>query len=142
MTYDLRRFHRAQATDYEAALAQIRSGRKTSHWIWYIFPQVKGLGHSYNAEYFGLDGMEEARAYLEDPVLKGRLVEISTALLELPDHDPVSVMGFPADLKLCSCMTLFHHAAPEEAVFQQVLDQFFHGKEDELTLRILSEKGK
>ena len=137
MIYDLSRFLKAQERDYETALAEIRSGRKRSHWIWYIFPQLKGLGFSSMAEYYGIDGIDEARAYMKDPVLSARLIEISGALLTLRSSDPGSVMGYPDDLKLRSSMTLFRAAAPEEPVFSQVLDKFFGGRGDDITLRLL-----
>ncbi len=137
MIYDLSRFLKAQERDYMTALAEIRSGRKRSHWIWYIFPQLKGLGFSSMAEYYGIDGLDEAIAYMKDPVLSARLIEISGALLTLRSSDPGSVMGYPDDLKLRSSMTLFRAAAPEEPVFSQVLDKFFGGRGDEITLRLL-----
>ena len=137
MNYDLSRFLKAQESDYETALAEIRSGRKRSHWIWYIFPQLKGLGFSTLSYHYGIDDIDEAKAYMKDPVLSARLIEISRALLTLDSSDPGRVMGFPDDLKLCSSMTLFHAAAPEEPVFSQVLDKFFGGRGDEITLRLL-----
>ena len=141
MNYDLSRFVKAQKLDYETALAEIRAGRKRSHWIWFIFPQLKGLGFSTMADYYGIDGIGEAKAYMEDPVLSARLVEISEALLTLQSSDPRAVMGSPDDMKLRSCMTLFHAAAPEVAVFQKVLEKFFGGREDEITLRMLNTGG-
>ena len=137
MIYDLSRFLKAQERDYKTALAEIRSGRKRSHWIWYIFPQLKGLGFSTLSYHYGIDDIDEAKAYMKDPVLSARLIEISRALLTLDSSDPGRVMGFPDDLKLCSSMTLFHAAAPEEPVFSQVLEKFFGGRQDEKTLRIL-----
>ena len=137
MNYDLSRFLKAQESDYETALAEIRSGRKRSHWIWYIFPQLKGLGFSTLSYHYGIDDIGEAKAYMKDPVLSARLIEISRALLTLDSSDPGRVMGFPDDLKLCSSMTLFHAAAPEEPVFSQVLEKFFGGHPDEKTLQIL-----
>ncbi len=141
MNYDLSRFLRAQKNDYETALAEIRAGRKRSHWIWYIFPQLKGLGFSSMADYYGIDGIGEAKAYMEDPVLSARLIEISEALLTLRSSDPGAVMGYPDDLKLRSSMTLFHAAAPEVPVFPQVLEKFFGGRGDEITLRLLKTGG-
>ena len=137
MNYDLSRFLKAQGRDYETALAEIRSGRKRSHWIWYIFPQLKGLGFSTLSYHYGIDDIGEAKAYMEDAVLRERLLEISGALLTLSSSDATAVMGFPDDLKLRSCMTLFREAAPEETVFQHVLDKFFGGRGDEITLRLL-----
>ena len=134
------RFLKAQEGDYEVALAEIRAGRKQSHWIWYIFPQLKGLGRSGTSEYNGIDGMEEAKAYLKNPVLRGRLVEISEALLGLASDDADDVMGFPDNLKLRSSMTLFALAEPDCKVFQKVLDKFFGGKMDERTMELLHAK--
>ena len=137
MNYDLSRFLKAQESDYETALAEIRSGRKRSHWIWYIFPQLKGLGFSTLSYHYGIDDIDEAKAYMKDPVLSARLIEISEALLTLRSSNPGAVMGYPDDLKLRSCMTLFQAANPESRTFQAVLDKFFSGKPDEKTLRIL-----
>ena len=138
MGYDLNRFRKAQDKDYDLALSEIKAGRKRSHWIWYIFPQLKGLGMSSLAEYYGLQDLDEAKAYLADPVLRERLIEISGALLALDSSDPVSVMGFPDDLKLRSCMTLFSEADPEETVFQKVLNKFYNGRKDERTIQLLN----
>ena len=141
MPYDLTRFKRAQERDYETALAEIRTGAKQSHWMWYIFPQIKGLGFSDVADYYGLDGVDEASAYLADDLLRSRLVEISESLLSLESNDPGQVLGYPDDLKLRSSMTIFLVAAEklrryEKAaqVFQAVLDKFFDGKKDDKTL--------
>jgi len=137
MGYDLNRFLAAQERDYAQALAEIRAGRKRSHWIWYIFPQLRGLGYSYNAEFYGIADAEEARQYLAHPVLGARFREITGALLELPESDPVRVMGRPDDLKLCSCMTLFERVAEPGSVFGKVLDKYYGGKRDAATLRML-----
>ena len=137
MGYDLTRFHAAQERDYEIALSEIRAGRKRSHWMWYIFPQLKGLGHSGLADYYGISGIDEAREYLADPVLRRRLVEICTALLSLDGNDARAVMGAPDDLKLRSCMTLFTIADPEETVFKKVLDKFYEGEKDKVTIMLL-----
>lgn len=125
-TYDLERFLTAQAADYANALDDIRNGRKHGHWIWYIFPQQKGLGHSYNSEYYGLDGIDEARAYLAHPVLGSRLREISEALLTHEGkRDIDSIMGSSIDvLKLQTCMNLFNRVSPND-IFEKVLDAFF-----------------
>ena len=139
MEYDLDRFRLAQNEDYELALSEIKAGRKRSHWIWYIFPQLKRLGKSAMAEYYGLQDLDEAKAYLSDPVLGKRLIEISNALLTLDSSDPGSVMGCPDDIKLCSCMTLFAEADPNEPVFRKVLDKFYGGRRDEHTLNLLKD---
>ena len=135
--YDLDRFLKAQERDYKEALSEIRSGRKRSHWIWYIFPQLAALGHSSNAKYYGIEDLGEAKAYLENDTLKARLVEISNALLELDSSDPGAVMGYPDDLKLRSSMTLFREADPSIEVFQKVLDKYYGGKADQATVRYL-----
>ena len=121
--YDLNRFLSAQRRDYAAALREIRSGRKRSHWIWYIFPQVAGLGMSSTSQFYAISGLDEARAYLNEPTLRAHLLEISGALLALEESDPTAVFGFPDDLKLRSSMTLFAAAAPDEPVFSAVLDK-------------------
>ncbi len=124
--YDLQRFLTAQDFAYDKALGEIRSGRKRTHWIWYIFPQQKGLGHSHNSEFYGLDGIDEARAYLAHPVLGARLREISEALLtHAGQRDIDDIMGQQIDvLKLQTSMNLFNRISPND-VFQKVLDAFF-----------------
>ena len=122
---------------YAAALGEIRGGRKRSHWMWYIFPQLRGLGFSSTAQFYGIRDLEEARDYMAHPLLGPRLVEISEALLTLPGSDPSAVMGYPDDLKLCSCMTLFELAAPEQPVFARVLEKYYAGRRDQRTLALL-----
>ena len=141
MSYDLSRFHRAQARDYDRALSEIRAGNKRSHWIWYIFPQIRGLGYSSTAQFYAIEDLGEAKAYLADPVLRERLLEISGALLGLESSDPSAVMGYPDDLKLRSSMTLFSLAEPENPVFPAVLRKFFHGERDERTVAIVEREG-
>ena len=133
----LDRFLDAQWGDYAAALAEVRRGRKTSHWMWYIFPQIAGLGQSSTARYYSIRDLEEAREYYAHPVLGQRLREISGALLELRGSDPVAVFGGIDSMKLKSSMTLFAVAAPDDPLFQQVLDKYYGGEQDALTLRIL-----
>ena len=133
----LDRFLDAQRGDYAAALAEVRRGRKTSHWMWYIFPQIAGLGQSSTARYYSIRDLEEAREYYAHPVLGQRLREISGVLLELRGSDPVAVFGGIDSMKLKSSMTLFAAAAPDDPVFQQVLDKYYGGEQDALTLRIL-----
>ena len=135
--YDLDRFLKAQSRDYEIALAEIKEGHKYSHWIWYIFPQVKGLGFSSTSEFYGIDGLAEAREYLANDTLKAHLIEIIEALLALESSDASDVMGYPDDLKLRSSMTLFAEAAPEIDVFQKVLDKYFDGQKDQRTLEMI-----
>ena len=133
----LDRFLDAQRGDYAAALAEVRRGRKTSHWMWYIFPQIAGLGQSSTARYYSIRDLEEAREYYAHPVLGQRLREISGALLVLRGSDPVAVFGGIDSMKLKSSMTLFAVAAPDDSLFQQVLDKYYGGEQDALTLRIL-----
>ena len=133
----LDRFLDAQRGDYAAALAEVRRGRKTSHWMWYIFPQIAGLGQSSTARYYSIRDLEEAREYYAHPVLGQRLREISGALLDLRGSDPVAVFGGIDSMKLKSSMTLFAVAAPDDPIFQQVLDKYYGGEQDALTLRIL-----
>ena len=133
----LDRFLDAQRGDYAAALAEVRRGRKTSHWMWYIFPQIAGLGQSSTARYYSIRDLEEAREYYAHPVLGQRLREISGALLDLRGSDPVAVFGGIDSMKLKSSMTLFALAAPDDPIFQQVLDKYYGGEQDALTLRIL-----
>lgn len=139
MPYDLERFLRAQERDYEGALRELRAGRKRSHWIWYVFPQLRGLGYSRMSEYYGIDGLGEARAYVKEPTLRARLLQVTKTLLDLPGNDPTVVMGYPDDLKLRSCMTLFCLAAPGEPAFRQVLDKYFGGEKDPRTLELLAD---
>lgn len=135
--HDLSRFVSAQEGRYEMAYAELANGRKRSHWMWYIFPQLSGLGSSPMARRYALSGLEEAKAFLAHPLLGTRLVNISALLLSLETNKPTEIFGFPDDIKLRSSMTLFALARPEEPVFQQVLDRFFGGDKDPLTLRLL-----
>ena len=133
----LDRFLKAQTSSYETALREIRSGHKYSHWIWYIFPQIQGLAFSSTSQYYAIENLEEAKAYLQEPTLRARLIEISEALLTLDSNDPTAVMGYPDDLKLRSSMTLFAEAEPDCLVFQKVLDKFYGGRKDQRTMQIL-----
>ena len=137
MKYDLNRFIKAQEVNYQDALEEIRAGMKQSHWMWFIFPQIDGLGRSETARYYAIKDIEEARQYLKHPILGKNLIEISKALLEVDSDDASYVMGFPDDMKLKSSMTLFLEADPECTVFQQVLDKYFGGEKDKNTLRLL-----
>lgn len=136
--YDLDRFLKGQARNYDAALQEIREGCKRNHWMWYVFPQIQGLGYSSTAQYYAIRDLGEAKAYLQHPILRERLLEISNALLELDSHNASAVFGWPDDMKLRSSMTLFAQAEPSCDVFQRVLDQYFNGKMDENTLSILA----
>ncbi len=135
----LQRFLSAQQTDYATALAEIKQGRKRSHWMWYIFPQLKGLGFSETSRYYGISGRQEAQAYSNHPVLGNRLVEISTELLRLESSNANAIFGSPDDLKLKSSMTLFAALTNAEPVFRSVLNQYFNGAADAQTLRLLGE---
>ncbi len=131
--YDLQRFVDAQAGTYTQALAELRAGRKTGHWMWFVLPQVAGLGRSATAQHYAVSGLDEARAYLAHPVLGPRLVECARVLAELDGRDPVAVFGDVDAAKLRSSMTLFAHADPSQPVFRAVLEQYFGGQEDEAT---------
>lgn len=134
----LDRFVEAQETDYDKALQEIRNGAKRSHWMWYIFPQVRGLGRSAFSTRYGLDDITEANAYLQHPVLGPRLVQISKAVLQLNGKTAHDVFGSPDDLKLRSCMTLFATLEKTDPVFDAVLQKFFAGKKDSKTLDIIN----
>lgn len=134
--YNLNRFIEAQNRDYDIALAEIRAGKKASHWMWYIFPQLKGLGRSSTSEYYGLSGIKEAQAYLSDTILKARLIEITDAVIAHKDKSAEEIFGGIDAKKLRSCMTLFSIAAPDIPVFDAVLEQFFNGTLDRNTLRL------
>ena len=133
----LDRFLEAQKTDYAAALKEIKAGAKRSHWIWYIFPQIRGLGHSSLSAYYGIRDLDEAKRYLENETLRRHLLEISEALLSLDSSDARAVMGSPDDEKLRSSMTLFALADPEILIFQKVLDKFFGGEMDQRTVEMV-----
>ena len=139
--YNLKRFLAPQEQNYEGyemALGEIKSGRKKSHWIWYIFPQLKILGKSYNAKYYGIENAEEAKGYLIHPVLGARLIEITQALLDLEEKDPLKVMRSGIDKqKLQSSMTLFAYLSEENSIFHKVLKKFFDGEQDNSTLSFL-----
>ena len=136
MSYDLNRFITAQERSYDAALSEIKSGRKRTHWMWYIFPQIEGLGRSSTAQYYAISDLQEAKEYYAHPVLGPRLVEISEALLKLDGDNATTVMGYPDDLKLKSSMTLFAIASGAP-VFSKVLDKYFDGRQDRWTVKIL-----
>ncbi len=137
--FDLQRFLDAQAGSYERALAELRAGRKTSHWIWYVFPQLKGLGFSEASRFYGLSGLHEARAYLAHPILGPRLRECVEAMLVTGDNSAKDVLGLTDAMKFRSSMTLFTEAAPQEALFAQALTRFFKGEADQKTLDLLQQ---
>ena len=139
--YDIERFIDAQddknSINYEHALNKIRNGKKRTHWIWYIFPQIKGLGHSRASNFFGIEDISEAREYISHPVLGTRLRGITEALLSLNENDPVKIMGEIDAMKLKSCMTLFAQVSEKDSVFHKALDKFFNGIQDEKTLQYI-----
>lgn len=137
--YKLTRFLDAQNQVYLNALSEIRKGKKQTHWMWFIFPQLKGLGRSSTADYYGLTDLEEASAYLQHPVLGKHLVQIASALLELQGKTASDIFGSPDDMKLRSSMTLFSQVENVDPVFQKVLDKYFSGNPDELTLKIVQQ---
>ena len=135
--YDLSRFLKAQERDYDTALSEIRSGHKRSHWIWYIFPQIKGLGYSYNSNYYGIKDAAEAGEYLAHPILGNRLREVSEALLGLPENLTArEILGDIDALKVKSSMTLFY-AVSKEPLFRRVLDRYYNGELDHRTINKL-----
>ena len=139
VSFDLDRFVKAQDSEmytYADALNEIREGHKQGHWIWYVFPQIKGLGHSYKSEFYGIASAEEAKAYLEQPVLGKRLRDITQALLDCNNPSAFNVLGFPDVLKVQSCMTLFDIVSPNN-IFNDVLDKYYEGKRCEKTVRRL-----
>ena len=133
----MKRFLDAQARDFNTAFAEIRRGRKISHWMWYIFPQLRGLGYSSTAHYYGLDGLQEARKFAADQMLIGNLRRITLALLDQPSRNAHAIFGHTDAMKLRSCMTLFEIADPDCSLYARVLDEFFGGNRDQKTLDLL-----
>ena len=139
MNYNLERFIKAQEKDYHKALSEIKQGKKQSHWIWYIFPQLKELGHSTTAQYYGIKDEEEAKQYLQNTLLKDHLIEITKELYK-QNNNIKKILGYPDYLKVKSCMTLFSYIDPTINIFQKVIDKFYHGQKDEITIELLKEK--
>ena len=135
--HNLSRFVQAQEDDYEQALAEIRSGRKRSHWMWYIFPQIDGLGFSSTSRRYSIKSVAEAEAYLSHPVLGPRLVECAEATLRVEGRSAFEIFGSPDEMKLRSCATLFACVAPAGSVFDRLIDKYFQGQRDGKTLRLL-----
>jgi len=135
--HDLERFVEAQQGDYDRALAEIRSGRKQTHWMWYIFPQIAGLGSSLTATRYAIQNRAEAEAYLAHPILGPRLLEIAEAAAAIDGASATEVFGYPDDLKLRSCATLFAAVSPPGSVFERLLDKYFNGQPDVRTLESL-----
>jgi uncharacterized protein (DUF1810 family) len=135
--FNLERFLDAQAGVYDTALAELRAGAKRSHWMWFIFPQMRGLGRSDRAQYFGIRSLDEALAFHADPILGKRLRECVMALLGPPGHSAEEILGSVDALKLRSSLTLFRIAAPGEPLFQRALERYFDGKLDPQTIELL-----
>ena len=138
--YDLDRFVQAQAGDYARALDELRSGHKRSHWMWYVFPQIAGLGASAMSQRFAIRNLVEARAYLAHPLLGPRLIECANAMLQIERRSATEILGSPDDLKLRSCATLFATASPAGSVFHRLIDKYFDGQLDARTTQLLNER--
>jgi len=137
---NLERFVEAQAPVYDRALSELKAGRKQSHWMWFVFPQIAGLGHSPMAQHYAIQNLAEARAYLAHPLLGVRLRECPQAVLDVEGRTAHEIFGSPDDLKFCSSMTLFARTVPAESFFQKALDKYFDSEKDGRTLEILADK--
>jgi uncharacterized protein (DUF1810 family) len=135
--HDLRRFIVAQEQDYDAALAELRGGRKRSHWMWYVFPQFDGLGVSATSRRYAVKSVAEAEAYLRHPVLGARLRECAEAVLDIDGRSAAEIFGPPDDMKLRSCATLFAYTSQEGSVFHRIIDRYFGGRHDDRTLQLI-----
>ncbi len=135
--FDLTRFVSAQQNTYDTALSEVAEGRKSSHWMWYIFPQLRGLGFSSTAQYYGITGEAEAAAYLAHDILGPRLITICEAALSVDGRSATEIFGKPDDMKLQSCATLFAHVSNDDSVFHKLLEKYFDGKTDPRTLSLL-----
>jgi len=138
MSHDLDRFVAAQDPVYDQVLAELREGRKRSHWMWFVFPQLDGLGRSPTARHFGIKSREEGLQYLAHPLLGARLRECTETLIAVPDRSISEILGFPDDLKFRSSMTLFSELAGPGSVFEQALGRFYDGESDDRTLELLA----
>ena len=138
--YNLRRFLDAQVGVYDTVLAELRAGRKASHWIWFIFPQIAGLGHSEMAQQFAIASLDEAKAYLQHPVLGPRLRTCTQLVLDVNGRSAEEIFGYPDHLKFRSCMTLFLTAAPDHTIFKAALLKYFDGQPDQLTQDLLAQQ--
>ena len=136
MKYDLERFINAQKKNYSIALNEIKKGKKVSHWMWYIFPQLEELGSSNISKYYGIKNKEEALEFINNDYLKNNLIKISVYLYKL-DNNVEDILGYPDYLKLKSCMTLFNYVAPDILIFQKVIDKFYDGEKDKETLNLI-----
>jgi len=132
--YNLDRFVDAQARMFPEVVSELRAGRKTSHWIWFVFPQIRGLGQSPTSIEYAISGLDEARAYLAHPILGPRLKECAQLVLQLENRTASQIFGSPDDMKFGSCMTLFAQASPEDHIFTQALQKYFRGVPDQMTL--------
>ena len=141
-TFNLQRFIEAQDQVYEIALEELRAGDKRSHWMWYIFPQIKGLGRSFMSQKFAIESLEEAKSYLAHTILGYRLVECTQIVLDLKSRTAEQIFSYPDDLKFRSCMTLFEQAADDQEVFRLALLKYFEGQPDAQTLEILRARPK
>lgn len=139
--YNLDRFIIVQERDYQMALQEIKNGYKRSHWMWYIFPQLADLGYSATAKFYGIKNKDEAIAYLQNEYLKNNLIEISNALYQINDNIS-NILGYPDDLKLKSCMTLFNYVDPTNEIFSKIIDKFYNGEKDSKTLEFLNNDRK
>ena len=137
--FRLQRFIDAQDEVYEDVVAELRAGQKRTHWMWFVFPQVAGLGRSATAELYAIQSLDEAKAYLTHPLLGGRLRECTQLKLDMRDKTARQILGNPDDLKFFSSMTLFAHAAPTEPLFRDALAKYFDGREDAMTAELLQE---
>lgn len=143
MKRNLNRFLKPQEQEFKVALSQIKSGRKIGHWMWYIFPQFEGLGFSETSKFYAIQDLEEAREFLNHPILGANLKQICNTLLQLEESNALKIMGSPDDKKLKSSMTLFTVVAKkDETVFQKVLNKYFNGEGDDKTLQLLKENFK
>jgi len=136
--YNLDRFLHAQERVYDTVLDELRAGRKSSHWMWFIFPQIAGLGHSTTAQQFAIASLDEAKAYLQHPLLGLRLRECTQLVLNVEGRTVEEIFGYPDNLKFRSCMTLFMSAATDYTLFKNALHKYFDGQPDQLTLDLLA----
>jgi len=137
---DLERFVQAQTRDYDVALSELRAGKKRSHWMWYIFPQFEGLGSSPISQRYAIKSVAEANAYLAHPVLGPRLLECAEAVIRIEGRSAAEIFGYPDDLKLRSCATLFAHVSPNGSVFHRIIEKYFDDEQDPETLRIVNRR--
>jgi len=138
--YNLQRFLEAQDHVYDAILGELRAGEKSSHWMWYIFPQITGLGHGGTTQKFAMTSLEEAKAYLQHPILGPRLRECTQLVLNVDRRSAEQIFGYPDNLKFRSCLTLFMTATTDDKIFQDALLKYFDGKPDTLTLDLLAQQ--